>query len=136
MRATAWMSRHPLACASTKCWTSCTNSMRRFWDGLAGGLLVLWIGGMWAIGYVAAPVLFANLGDKQLAGMLAGRLFGVMAWIGIAAAAYLLIYRFTRDDTTAQKTKKNRAEAQKLALTLAGHFGSQPIMQSLKDQAM
>ena len=69
------MSRRLLACASTKCWTSCTNSMRRIWDGLAGGLLVLWIGGMWAIGYVAAPVLFANLGDKQLAGMLAGRLF-------------------------------------------------------------
>src|SRR3569832_2514382 len=87
MRATAWMSRHPLACASTKCWTSCTNSMRRFWDGLAGGLLVLCIGGMWALGYVAAPVLLANLGDKQLSGMLAGWLFGFLAWFGFAAAA-------------------------------------------------
>ena len=68
-------------------------NMRRFWDGLAGVMLVLWIGGMWAIGYVAAPVLFANLGDKQLAGMLAGKLFKLMAWIGMAAASYLLIYR-------------------------------------------
>ena len=59
--------------------------MRRFWEGLAGVSLVLWIGGMWAIGYIAAPVLFASLGDKQLAGMLAGKLFGVIAWVGIAA---------------------------------------------------
>src|SRR3569833_2306702 len=104
MPATALTSRRRAACVSTKCWTCCTNSMRRFWDGLAGGLRVLWIGGMWAIGYVAAPVLFANLGDKQLAGMLAGRLFAVMAWIGIAAAVYLLAYRLVRDGAAALKT--------------------------------
>lgn len=97
--------------------------MQRFWDGLAGGLLVLWIGGLWAIGYIAAPALFANLGDKQLAGMLAGRLFAVMAWIGIAAAAYLLIYRFVRDGAAALKTLFFWVVALMLALTLAGHFG-------------
>lgn len=109
--------------------------MRRFWDGLAGGLLVLWIGGMWAIG-MAARVLFDELDDKQLAGMLAGRLFGVMAWIGIAAAAYLLVYRFARDGVAAMKTLFFWVVALMLALTLAGHFGIQPILQGLKDQAM
>jgi uncharacterized membrane protein len=110
--------------------------MRRFWDGLAGVALVLWIGGMWAIGYVAAPVLFANLDDKQLAGMLAGKLFELMAWIAIAAASYLLIYRLVRDGGGALKTFFFWAVALMLALTLAGHFGIQPIMQGLKDQAM
>lgn len=110
--------------------------MRRFWDGLAGVSLVLWIGGMWAVGYLAAPVLFANLDDKQLAGMLAGRLFGLIAWIGIAAASYLLIYRFARDGAAALKTLFFWTVAMMLALTLAGHFGIQPIMQGLKDQAM
>ncbi|MHB1092661.1 DUF4149 domain-containing protein [Thiobacillus sp.] len=110
--------------------------MRRFWGGLADGLLVLWIGGMWAIGYVAAPVLFANLGDKQLAGMLAGRLFAVMAWIGIVAATYLLGYRFVRDGPAALKTLFFWVVALMLVLTLAGHFGIQPIMQGMKDQAM
>jgi hypothetical protein len=110
--------------------------MRRFWDGLAGTLLVLWIGGMWAIGYVAAPVLFANLGDKQLAGVLAGRLFEVMAWVGITAALYLLIYRIARDGGAALKTLFFWMVALMLALTLAGHFGVQPILQGLKDQAM
>ena len=110
--------------------------MRRFWDGLAGTMLVLWIGGIWAMGYVAAPLLFASLGDKQLAGVLAGKLFEAMAWIGIAAAAYLMLYRIVRDGGAALKTLFFWVVAVMLALTLAGHFGIQPIMQSLKDQAM
>lgn len=110
--------------------------MRRFWDGLAGTLLVLWIGGSWAIGYMAAPVLFASLGDKQLAGNLAGGLFNWMAWIGIAAASYLLVYRIARDGGAALKTLFFWVVAVMLALTLAGHFGIQPILQGLKDQAM
>ena len=110
--------------------------MRRFWDGLAGMMLVLWIGGIWAIGYVAAPVLFASMGDKQLAGMLAGKLFEVMAWIGIAAAAYLLVYRIARDGGGALKTLFFWTVAVMLALVLIGLFGIQPIMQGLKDQAM
>lgn len=110
--------------------------MRRFWDGLAGMVLVLWIGGMWAIGYVVAPVLFSSLGDKQLAGMLAGKLFELMAWIGVASAIYLLVYRIAREGAGALKTLLFWAVALMLALTLAGHFGIQPIMQGLKDQAM
>ncbi len=110
--------------------------MRRFWDGLAGTLLVLWIGGMWAIGYLAAPVLFAALDDKQLAGNLAGRLFDWMAWIGIAAAAYLLAYRVARDGGAALKTLFFWIVALMLALILVAQFGVQPILQGLKDQAM
>ncbi len=110
--------------------------MRRFWDGLAGTLLVLWIGGMWAIGYLAAPVLFAALDDKQLAGNLAGRLFDWMAWIGIAAAAYLLVYRIARDGGAALKTLFFWIVAAMLGLILVAQFGVQPILQGLKDQAM
>jgi uncharacterized membrane protein len=110
--------------------------MKRFWDGLAGTLLVLWIGGMWAIGYVAAPVLFASLDDKQLAGLLAGKLFTWMAWIGIAAAAYLLVYRIARDGGAALKTLFFWGVLLMLVLVLVGQFGVQPILQGLKDQAM
>jgi hypothetical protein len=110
--------------------------MRRLWDGLAGTVLVLWIGGLWAIGYVAAPVLFASLGDKQLAGMLAGKLFEMMAWIGISAAVYLLIFRIARDGGAALKTLFFWVVVVMLVLTLTGLFGIQPIMQSLKDQAL
>ena len=99
-------------------------------------MLVLWIGGMWAIGYVAAPVLFASLDDKQLAGTLAGNLFEPMAWIGIAAGAYLLVHRIAIDRVAALKTLFFWVVLLMLLLTLAGHFGIQPIMQNLKDQAM
>ena len=91
---------------------------------------------MWAIGYIAAPVLFTSLADKQLAGMLAGKLFGIIAWIGIATAIYLLIYRIVRDGGSALKTLFFWGVALMLGLTLAGLFGIQPIMQGLKDQAM
>ena len=110
--------------------------MKRFWDGLAGVLLVLWIGGMWAIGYVAAPVLFASLDDKQLAGNLAGKLFEVGAWIGLVAAGYLLLYRIARDGGAALKSLFFWTVALMLVLTAASHFGIAPIMQGLKDQAM
>jgi uncharacterized membrane protein len=110
--------------------------MRDFWSGLAGVLLVLWVGGSWAIGYIAAPVLFVSLEDKQLAGMLAGKLFDWMAWIGIGAAIYLLVYRVAREGGRALKTLFFWCVALMLVLTLAGHFGIQPILQSLKDQAM
>lgn len=91
---------------------------------------------MWATGYVAAPLLFASLADKQLAGMLAGRLFDLMAWIAIVAAIYLLVYRVVRDGGAALKTLFFWAVALMLALTLVSHFGIQPLMQGLKDQAM
>lgn len=110
--------------------------MKRFWDGLAGALLVLWVGGLWAIGYVAAPVLFASLDDRQLAGMLAGKMFTIGAWIGIGAATYLLLYRLVREGGAAFKTLFFWVVLAMLALTLAGHFGVQPILQGLKDQAM
>jgi hypothetical protein len=110
--------------------------MRSVWDGLAGTALVLWIGGMWAVGYVAAPVLFSSLDDKQLAGMLAGRLFEVMAWIGIGAASYLLVYRIAIDGVVALKTLFFWLVVVMLVLVLIGLFGIQPIMQGLKDQAM
>lgn len=110
--------------------------MRRFWDGLAGVMLVLWIGGLWAIGYVAAPVLFSSLDDKQLAGVLAGNLFEWMAWIGIAAGGFLLVHRIATDGGAALKSLFFWVVTLMLLLTLAGHFGVQPIMQALKDQAM
>lgn len=53
-------------------------------------LLTLMVGGLWAIGYVAVPVVFATLEDKAVAGQLAGRLFNVGGGLGIAAGVLLL----------------------------------------------
>lgn len=60
-------------------------------------LLTLLVGGLWAIGYVAVPVVFATLDDKAMAGMLAGRLFSIAGGLGIAAGLLLLLLSALRE---------------------------------------
>jgi len=55
-------------------------------------LLTLWVGALWAIGYLAVPIAFANL-EVQLAGNYAGKLFFAVNVLGIVAACILLISR-------------------------------------------
>jgi len=62
--------------------------------GLPAGeriLLTLWVGSLWAIGYIAAPALFARLEDRALAGTLAGVMFEIVAYIGMVCAVLLLL---------------------------------------------
>ena len=110
--------------------------MKNLTDGLASVLLVLWVGGLWAIGYIAAPTLFAELSDRQLAGNLAGEFFKWIAWVGIIAGAYLLVFRLGRQGFQALKQAYFWIVLVMLLLTLGQHFGIQPVMQALKDQAM
>lgn len=110
--------------------------MKHFFNGLASLTLVLWVGSLLALGAIAAPVLFSALGDKQLAGMLAGKMFTVGAWLGIAAGVYLLLYRLIRDGAAAFKSLFFWLILIMWLLTLAGQFGVQPILQNLKDQAL
>lgn len=53
--------------------------------------LTLWVGGMWTVGYVVAPMLFSVLDDRQLAGMIAGHLFTAMSYIGLVCGSLLLL---------------------------------------------
>ncbi len=58
-------------------------------------VLTLWIGGLWTVGYLVAPVLFHQLQNPQLAGTIAGELFTLMSWFGLASALILVvIYSF------------------------------------------
>lgn len=109
--------------------------MRRFVDFLALVMVTAWVGGLWAIGYLAAPALFYALDDRQLAGMLAGRMFAWVAYLGMVAAFYLLAYRFARFGASALKQGFFWATLVMLLLTLAGHFGIQPIIAQIKAQA-
>ena len=96
--------------------------------------ITLWVGSLWAIGGIAAPTLFSALPDKQLAGMLAGKLFTIVAYVGIACGVYLLIFRLATEGTRAFKQWLFWIVLSMLVLTLIGHFGIQPIIQHLKVQ--
>lgn len=109
--------------------------MKRFPDLLAAWAVTLWVGGMWAIGYLAAPTLFYNLDDRMLAGMLAGKMFTYGAWTGMVLGGWLLVFRLSRFGAAAMKQAFFWIVLVLLLLTVAQHFGIQPIIQQLKDQA-
>lgn len=110
--------------------------MGRFGEALQSIAATLWAGGLWAIGYVVAPVLFARLGDRALAGLIAGKLFSLIAWIGMACAAYLLLFRLFRYGSGALRQGVFWIVLLMLALVCAGEFGIQPVMAALKEEAL
>lgn len=106
-------------------------------DRFALLVVTAWVGGLWAIGYLAAPALFHALADnRQLAGMLAGKLFQLVAYVGMFSAFYLLLHRIARFGVPALKQGFFWAVLAMLLLTLAGHFGIQPLLAQLKAQAL
>lgn len=98
-------------------------------------IITLWVGALWTTG-ISAYVLFDSLQDKQMAGMLAGKLFTVVSYIGLVSAFYLLIHRLVQNGTTALKQGFFWAVFIMLLLVIAGHFGIQPILEGLKAQAL
>lgn len=98
-------------------------------------MIVLWVGSLWAIGFIAAPTLFATLQENRpLAGMLAGKLFTLTAYVGLVCGAYVLVYRVIVNGWAAFKQGFFWIALAMVALILIGHFGVQPIIQSLKMQ--
>jgi uncharacterized membrane protein SirB2 len=110
--------------------------MKSFSDALHSIAVTLWVGSLWAIGFVVVPLLFARLPDRALAGMLAGKLFTLVAYIGIGCALYLLLLRLARFGAGALRQGFFWVALAMLLLILAGEFGVQPILENLKAQAL
>ncbi|MDR2220336.1 MAG: DUF4149 domain-containing protein [Methylobacillus sp.] len=111
--------------------------MKNFFDGLALVVVAAWVGGLWAIGYLAAPVLFHVLNDnRQLAGNLAGEMFTWVAWLSMVSGVFLLVHRVGKFGTGVVKQSFFWAVLVMLLLALIGQFGIQPIIASLKAQAL
>lgn len=98
-------------------------------------IIALWAGALWTSG-LNAYLLFDTLEDKQMAGMLAGKLFTIVSYIGMVSAFYLLIQRLVQYGTAALKQGFFWAVLVMLLLVLAGHYGIQPVLESLKAQAL
>jgi Domain of unknown function (DUF4149) len=54
-------------------------------------LLVLWAGSLWSVGLWVTPILFSAQPDRHLAGVLAGRIFSIETYVGIAVAVLALL---------------------------------------------
>lgn len=97
-------------------------------------LMALWVGGLCAIGYIAAPVLFASLEDRQLAGMLAGKLFNIISWAGLAFGTILLSGCIVTAGTKWLKQWRAWLLMVMLLVVIAMLFVIQPMMADLKAQ--
>lgn len=54
-------------------------------------VLVLWTGSLWSVGLWVTPILFAVESDHRLAGVLAGQIFSIETYVGIAVAVFALL---------------------------------------------
>lgn len=94
-------------------------------------LVTFWVGSLWTVGYLVAPVLFATLADRTLAGTLAGAVFRTQAWISLACGAMLLALVWA-DKENLSRSLLIKLVIGMLACTLIGYFGLQPSMAELR----
>ncbi len=109
--------------------------MKKIFEGLYSLAVALWVGGLVAIA-AAATVLFTGLLDHAVAGTLANKMFAIIAYAGMAFGAYLLLYLLLRRGGRAPGSGVFWIVLAMLALTLAIHFGIQPILDQLRADAL
>ena len=112
------------------------SPMKNLAAKLASLLVAAWVGGIWAVGYLAVPVLFYGQPDRQLAGMLAGQMFTLVNYLGLACGAYLLAWQFGTAGRASFRQALFRIVAVMLLITVVLQFGFQPVMAGLKLKAL
>jgi len=110
--------------------------MKNLSQHLATLLTTAWVGGLWAVGYLAVPVLFYAQPDRQLAGMLAGHMFSLVGYLGMVCGIYLLIHRISVSGRETFRHALFWTVAVMLLITLTIQCGIQPVMTDLKAQAL
>jgi len=99
-------------------------------------LLTFWIGGLWTSGFVVAPLLFAELDDRALAGTLAGAIFHVMAYAGLACGACLLVIGWLLRSRRRLFVWQTFVIVVMLAFTAIGEFLLAPWIAELRVQGL
>lgn len=97
-------------------------------------LLTLWVGSMWAIGYLAAPTLFAVLEDRALAGTLAGHMFRAVGIITLFACVSLLLLTALREGAGALRRWRALLLWAAAAITALSLWVVQPAIHELRAQ--
>lgn len=96
-------------------------------------LLTLWVGALWVTGFMVAPLLFAELDDRALAGSVAGSLFTVTSYLGLLCGASLLLI-----NGLTLRTANWRAVVMvvMLLLVVIGQFVITPMVADLRLQGL
>jgi hypothetical protein len=110
--------------------------MKNLPNHLSSLALTLWVGGLWVIGYLAVPTLFYSQPDRQLAGVLAGKMFETLGYVGILCGLYLLFHRWTEVGKQVSRDVSAWLVIAMLSITLLIQFYIQPLMVEIKLQAL
>jgi hypothetical protein len=110
--------------------------MKNLPNHLASLAITLWVGGLWIIGYLVVPTLFSAQSDRQLAGMLAGKMFETMGYVGILCGTYLLLHRWLAVRKQVPRDVSAWLIIVMLCITLLTQFTIQPLMADLKVKAL
>ena len=94
-------------------------------------ILTLWVGSLWAIGYIAAPALFANLEDRALAGTLAGVMFEIVAYIGMVCGLLLLLFNQLQNSSSRLNWRAIVLSIM-FVLVVAGQFVVAPMISEMR----
>lgn len=94
--------------------------------------LTLWVGGMWTVGYIVAPMLFQSLDDRALAGSLAGNMFTAMSYVGLVTAVILLSGQFVSHARDTLRQWRVWVLLLMLLNVVIGQFVLQPLMAELR----
>ena len=107
----------------------------RIFDSIQAIAVTLWVGTLWSTGAMVAPALFRMIGDRALAGTVAGHLFTVTAFIGLACGGYLLIAGLFRNRSGSLRQPVFWLVVGMITLVCISQFGIQPVLAGLREQA-
>lgn len=102
---------------------------------LAPIITTFWVGSLWMAG-ISASILFDTIADRQLAGAVAGHLFTMVSYIGIASGLYLLTQHFIERKIRNFNQGYCWIICAMLLLIFVGQYGIQPLLAKLKADAL
>lgn len=97
-------------------------------------ILTLWVGGLWAVGFLAVPVLFHAL-DKRAAGELAAPMFALINGFGLVCGGLLLLFAALTQGRGWYRAWRTGIITVMMAVAAVILFVIQPEMAALKAQA-
>lgn len=95
-------------------------------------LLTVWVGGMWTIGYLVAPVLFTMLDSRVIAGNIAGLLFSITSYVGLLCGVLLLALAINASGRQSVRQWRVWIVSAMISLTVISQFVITPLMKDIK----
>ena len=97
----------------------------------------LWVGSILTVGYLVAPTIFGTLTDRQVAGMVAGSIFKVEAYLStIVCIALMVLANLLVTRGLTQYRVIRLILLGMLLCSVAASFVFIPWMNTLRDQAL